>query len=105
MPAVAAAKVFDLYCVWGIADKIVPVDVYILAARNACRHAVRLAMALQPAAGRKFTPVGQVTRMNNRQGILAQRHGAASRCVKVDLEARATALAGLPFTVAGCDDF
>lgn len=57
----------DLYCVWGGTDKIVPVDVYILAARQ--RQPPRCTALQWRSAcwSRKFTPVGRVSRMNNRR--------------------------------------
>ncbi len=45
----------DLYCVWGGTDKIVPVDVYIRAAANACGDAVWLCDGAWPAR-RKSRP-------------------------------------------------
>lgn len=57
----------DLYCVWGGTDKIVPVDVYITAARQ--RQPPRCTALQWRSAcwSRKFTPVGRVSRMNNRR--------------------------------------
>lgn len=57
----------DLYCVWGGTDKIVPVDVYILAARQRLPPRCTALQWRSACWSRKFTPVGRVSRMNNRR--------------------------------------
>lgn len=57
----------DLYCVWGGTDKIVPVDVYILAARQRLPLRYTALQWRSACWSRKFTPVGRVSRMNNRR--------------------------------------
>lgn len=57
----------DLYCVWGGTDKIVPVDVYILAARQRLPPRCTALQWRSACWSRKFTPVARVSRMNNRQ--------------------------------------
>ncbi|GHK95777.1 hypothetical protein ECZU20_05270 [Escherichia coli] len=57
----------DLYCVWGGTDKIVPVDVYIPAARQRLPPRCTALQWRSACWSRKFTPVGRVSRMNNRR--------------------------------------
>ncbi len=57
----------DLYCVWGGTDKIVPVDVYILAARQRLPPRCTALQWRSACWSRKFTPVGRVNWMNNRR--------------------------------------
>lgn len=57
----------DLYCVWGGTDKIVPVDVYITAARQRLPPRCTALQWRSACWSRKFTPVGRVSRMNNRR--------------------------------------
>lgn len=57
----------DLYCVWGGTDKIVPVDVYILAARQRLPPRCTALQWRSACWSRKFTPVARVSRMNNRR--------------------------------------
>lgn len=57
----------DLYCVWGGTDKIVPVDVYILAARQRLPPRCTALRWRSACWSRKSTPVGRVSRMNNRR--------------------------------------
>lgn len=57
----------DLYCVWGGTDKIVPVDVYIPAARQRLPLRYTALQWRSACWSRKFTPVGRVSRMNNRR--------------------------------------
>lgn len=57
----------DLYCVWGGTDKIVPVDVYILVARQRLPPRCTALQWRSACWSRKFTPVARVSRMNNRR--------------------------------------
>ncbi len=57
----------DLYCVWGGTDKIVPVDVYIPAARQRLPPRCTALRWRSACWSRKSTPVGRVSRMNNRR--------------------------------------
>lgn len=57
----------DLYCVWGGTDKIVPVDVYITAARQRLPPRCTALRWRSACWSRKSTPVGRVSRMNNRR--------------------------------------
>lgn len=57
----------DLYCVWGGTDKIVPVDVYITAARQRLPPRCTALQWRSACWSRKFTPVGRVNWMNNRR--------------------------------------
>ncbi len=57
----------DLYCVWGGTDKIVPVDVYIPAARQRLPPRCTALQWRSACWSRKFTPVGRVNWMNNRR--------------------------------------
>ncbi|EHF99881.1 hydrogenase activity [Escherichia coli cloneA_i1] len=58
----------DLYCVWGGTDKIVPVDGFIsLAARQRLPPRCTALRWRSACWSRKSTPVGRVSRMNNRR--------------------------------------
>lgn len=56
----------DLYCVWGGTDKIVPVDVYILAVRQRLRLRCTVLQWRWVCWNKKFTRVRQVNWTNNR---------------------------------------
>lgn len=92
----------DLYCVWGGTDKIVPVDVYILVARQRLPPRCTALQWRSACWSRKFTPVARVSRMNNRMEIL---HGDMVQPLRVKVDREARRLAGYRYGRQIADDF